>query len=463
MQAEHYDVMVVGAGSAGIAAATSAARNGARTLLIDAGPTIGGELLTGMTIDGAINARGERIVGGVIDDLLRECKSLGGYVRELCDWRLIQYIAYDPEFMKIAVPRVVFGAGVDVRLMSHADEVARQGDRIEAVVVRDRAGRRLITADVFVDCSGDGDLCAMANCDMLPPDEGVPPQPVSLMFRMAGVETKPLLEFVRQHPEYFALGESDAIRGGRTDKEIAEELWRQGEPCVFLKSDGAFLGGAIKSKEMFPTALIMIQPTSAARREVCINATRVTLRDPLASKAYGQAFNDLVEQVQTCSKFLTGHVPGFQNATISGLAPRLGVRETRRVLGDEILSGDDVFHAKKRDDGVAKGSHHIDIHQDGAGQIRIAVENGGSYDIPFSSLIPKGLSNAMVAGRCFSADRRANGSARTMGPCLAMGQAVGLAAVYAANTNATPDVRAIDFKGFRKKLQEQGAILEGTH
>lgn len=463
MRSERYDVLVVGAGSAGIAAAVAAARNGARTLLIDSGPTIGGELLSGMTIDGAINARGERIVGGVIDDLVNECRALGGYARELNDWRLIRYIACDPEFMKMAVARVVYGAGVEVRLNTFADDVARDRDRIEGVIVRDKQGRSLITADVYVDCSGDADLCSLANGEMLPGDKDTKPQPVSMMFRMAGVETGPLLEFAREHPEYLAVGESDAIRGGRTDRELAEEIWKQGEPCVFLKGDADFLSGAIARGEMFPTALIMIQPTSATRREVCVNATRVTLDDPLASIAYGRAFGALIDQVRQCSAFLTNRLPGFENAALSGVAPRIGVRETRRIRGDEVLHGDDVFAGRKRPDGIAKGCHHIDIHQEGTGQIRIPVADGGSYDIPFASLLPVGLSNVMVAGRCLSADRRAQGSARVMGGCLAMGQAVGTAASMAADSNAPADVRAVGIEHLRARLKDQGAILDGTH
>jgi len=463
MRSEKYDVLVVGAGSAGVAAAVASARNGARTLLIDSGPSIGGELLSGMTIDGAINARGERIIGGVIDDIVNECRALGGYARELNDWRLIRYIACDPEYMKMAVARVVYGSGAEVRLNTFADDVARNGDRIEGVVVRDKQGRSLITANIYIDCSGDADLCALAGSEMLPPDKDTKPQPVSMMFRMAGVETQPLLEFVRQHPEYFAVGESDAIRGGRSDREIAEEIYKQGEPCVFLKGDADFLGSAIARGEMFPTALIMIQPTSAARREVCVNATRITLDNPLVSRDYGRAFGVLIDQVQQCSSYLSRRLPGFENAALSGVAPRIGVRETRRILGDEVLDGDDVFNGRKREDGIAKGCHHIDIHQDGTGQIRIPVADGGSYDIPFATLIPVGLSNVMVAGRCFSADRRAQGSARVMGGCLAMGQAVGTAASMLSSSNAPADVRAVPVQHLRTRLKEQGAILDGTH
>ncbi len=462
MHIKNYDVVVVGAGSAGIAAAVAAARNGARTALVESGPMLGGELLTGMTIDGAINGRGEATVGGIIDELLELCRSLGGFVARLSDWRLIQYVAYDPEIMKMAIARLVFESGVDVFLHSFADDVVHGGGRIEGVIIRNKGGRTLLTADSFVDASGDGDLCAMAGAPMLTVARDEKPQPISMMFRMAGVETEPLLRFVRDNPDNVAVGESDAIRGGRTDREITEEIYRQGQPCVFFRGDGPFLGAAIASGEMFPTALIMIQPTSQARKEVCINATRITLQEPSAAESTSTAMRVLIDQVQQCAQFLQRNAPGFENAAISALAPRLGIRETRRVEGDYIMSGEDVLSARKRDDGVAKGCHHVDIHQDGTGQIRIPVADGGSYDIPLGSLLPRTLTNVVVAGRCLSASREAQGSARVMGSCLAMGQAAGTLAALTAQQSNDREVRSIAVSQLRNRLVEQGAILSGT-
>lgn len=462
METRQYDVVVVGGGSAGIAAAVASARNGARTCLVEAGPMIGGELLTGMTIDGALNARGEWIVGGVVHDLLAACREMGGFVEKLNDWRLIQYVAYDPEILKIAIAQVVYDSGVDVLLYSFADDVVKAGDRIEGVVIRNKNGRTLLAAKSFIDCSGDADLCLMGGAAMLPHDDDGPPQPVSMMFRMAGVENEPLLAFVRDNPDYVAVGESEAIRGGRTDAEITQEIYRQGQPCVFFKGDGPFLAPAIARGELHRTALIMMQPTSAARKEVCINTTRVSLPDPTRPEALSLALRTLVGQVRQCSLFLQRNVPGFENATLSGLAPRVGIRETRRILGDYVLTRDDVFEARKRDDGVAKGSHHIDIHQDGTGQIRIPVSDGGSYDIPLGSLLPEGLSNVAVAGRCLSADRAAHGSARVMGGCMAMGQAVGTLAALAVNQNNRADLRTVSVGRLRNVLREQGAVLDGV-
>ncbi|WP_048647339.1 FAD-dependent oxidoreductase [Nitratireductor soli] len=458
-----YDVVVVGAGSAGVAAAISAAEAGARTALVEAGSMLGGELLTGMTIDGAINARGEQISGGILDKLMERCEALGGFVRKLNDWRLIQYFAYDPEIMKIAVPQLVHEAGVEVYLHTYAEDIVMHDGRIDGVMVRNKSGKSLLTAKVIIDCSGDGDICAAGGGEFLPAGEEERMQPVSMMFRMAGVDSAALLEFVRRHPEYVAVGESEAIRGNRTDAELVEEIRRQGQPCVFFKGDGPLLEQAIAGGELYPTALIMIQPTSEARREVCINSTRVTLDNPMRTRELSGALGELMRQVHQCMSFLQQRVPGFESATLSGLAPKMGIRETRRVAGDYVLTSQDVRVGRKREDGVAKGCHHIDIHQEGTGQVRIPVADGGSYDIPFDCLVPRNLKNVLVAGRCFSAEREAHASARVMGGCLAMGQACGVAAAMACGRNAEFDVRDTDVFALRRRLTEIGAVLEGTH
>lgn len=462
MKGLQRDIVVVGAGASGVAAAVAAARSGAKVLLVDAGPMAGGELLSGMTIDGAINARGERVVGGVLADLLAICDGMGGYVGAYNDWRLIQYHCCDPEIMKIAVARLLAEAGVETLFHTFADDVVRTDGRVEGVVVRNKSGWALIRARTVLDCSGDADICALAGGTFHATEDATALQPVSLMFRMANVETAPLLEFACAAPENLALGESDVIRGGRTDREIAEELRRQGQPCVFLRGDGPVLARAIADGEMYPTALVMVQPTSTARGEVCVNSTRVGAVDGGRTEQVSAALSELFEQVWTCATFLKKRIPGFEKAVLSGGSTRVGIRETRRVLGEAVLETDDVLLAKKRTDGVAKGCHHVDIHQSGTGQIRIPVADGGSYDIPYGALAPKGLSNVLVAGRCLSATREAQGSARVMGSCMAMGQAIGTAAAIWLERNAPGPMAEIPVTVIRDRLRQQGAILDGT-
>lgn len=457
----HYSVVVVGAGAAGISAAISAAKAGERVLLIDAGPFVGGELISGMPVDGAINARGEWILGGISREFFEECERLQGSVGPINDHRLIYYYAFDPEVMKLAIVNVLAKYSVDLLLHTFVHGVKAENGRIESITILNKSGVSEIHAPVFLDCSGDGDLCAFAGASFLKGNEGKEFQPISLMFRLSNVETEPLLDFARKHPEYFAWGESEAIRQGRTDQELAESLYQQGHPAVFVKGTGPLMAKGIEAKEMFPTALIMIQPTSPARKEVCLNATRVANVDATQTSALCKTLPPLIEQVLQCTKFLQKNLPGFENAHFSGLAPRLGIRETRRIVGTYSLTGEEVLQAKKSEQGVAKGCHHVDIHQDGTGQVRIPVANGGSYDIPFGTLVPRDLKNVMMAGRCISADREAHGTMRVMGSCMGMGQAIGLAAALCNQKNVSPHDLSIEL--LRSTLKEHGAILDGVH
>lgn len=458
------DVVVLGAGAAGVAAALTCARSGARVTLVEAGALPGGELVSGMAIDGALNARGEWILGGTGRELLAECERLGGYIGPLNDWRLIWYVCLDPEVMKLAVARCLARAGVRLLLHTTATGVVRDGGTVHALQVRNKEGITEIRAPLFIDCSGDADMVRAAGGQVLHGGAHGEMQPVSMMFRMAGVRTEPLLEFLHAHPEHFALGESDAIRQGRTDQELALAAQAQGEPTVFLKGNGPLVSGAIERGELYPTALIMIQPTSRQRGEVCLNTTRVGDIDGMKTQELSGTLSTLSDQVWQCTSFMRRYVPGFEEASFSGIATRVGVRETRRIVGEESLSEEDVLSARKREDGIAKGSHHVDIHQSGTGQIRIPVRGGGSYDIPWGCLLPQGVRNVVAAGRIFSSDRGANGSARVMGPCLAMGQAAGTAAAMLLHAgNGAGNFASLPVQELRSRLKADGAILDGTH
>ncbi len=458
---EHHDVVVIGGGSAGIAAAVSAARNGADTLLIDAGPIIGGELLSGIPIDGCLNTRGEWVIGGVGREFIDECDRLGGYVGAMFDWRSIWVVCCDPEIMKIAVVNVVRRAGVKLLLYTFAEDVIVEDGRVVGVMVLNKNQRTLITADVFLDCSGDGDMAMMAGAPFEAGSDKGEFQPVTMVFRMAGVETAPLLDFVRRHPENIAVKENPWITQSR--EECVERLIAQGYPKVFFKGDGPLVAEAIRRGDMYPTALVALTPVSTARKEVALNTTRIANVDATKTDALSNTLPGLLEQVWICQNFLKRYVPGFENAHFAGIAPRIGIRETRRIIGEATLTIEDVLDARKLPDGIAKGAHHVDVHGDGTHQLRRPIRDGGSYDIPMGCLIPKGLKNMMLAGRCLSATREAHGSARVMGTCMAMGQAIGTAAAMCTEMNRFEDVRDVPVGALRARLLEQGAVLDGTH
>jgi hypothetical protein len=308
----HYDVVVVGGGSAGVAAAVAAARNGARTLLVDAGPMIGGELLSGIPINAVLNARGEWVAGGVCRELLDECRALGGLIEPYFDWRSLWLACVDPEIMKLAVMRVVRRAGVELLLYTFAEDVVVEHGRVTGVVVLNKNRRTLVTADAFIDCSGDGDIAVMAGAPWEMGGGKGELQPVTLIFRMVGVEAEPLLDFVRKHVDYVALGE--CLLEPRTKSECAEALYRQGIASVFFDGTGPFIADAIARGALHACGILAICPVSLARREVSVNTTRIADLDATRTDALSGALPDLLDQVWTCARFLEASVPGFANA-----------------------------------------------------------------------------------------------------------------------------------------------------
>jgi len=455
-----FDVIVVGAGSAGVAAAIASARHGARTLLVESAPMIGGELISGIAMLGCLSTRGDWIVGGVVTDLLDRLKPRGGYIGPVFDYRALHLVCFDTELMKIAVMEAVAEAGVQVLVQTffHGIEMHAAG---AVVRVLHKGGEARYRARVVIDCSGDGDVAvaAGARSEMGAPGSGLL-QPPSLVYRVCNVEAEPLLRFVREHPQHFGLGDYPGL--GMTAQQCADALYAQGQPKVLLRGTQGLLKAAIEAGEMYPTSVLAVVPTSNARKEVSINSTQLAGVDGTRAASLSAALPQLMAQVDRGLAFLRRRVPGFEHAVLAGVAPKIGVRETRRIVGDIVLREEDIMQGRKRADGIAKGGHELDILAvDGHRHETIA--EGGSYDIPLGCLIPDGLRGLLVAGRCASSTREAQSSLRVMGTCMAMGQAAGTAAALCARDPGWGgDVREVDPARLRRTLIDDGAVLEGV-
>lgn len=277
---------------------------------------------------------------------------------------------------------------------------------------------------------------------------------------MCGVETEPLLRFVRDNPAHFGLGDYPGL--GMDARQCAEALYAQGQPKVLLRGTQGLLKEAIDAGEMYPTSVLAIVPTSTARKEVSINSTQLAGVDGTRAASLSEALPRLMAQVSQGLAFLRRRVPGFEQAALAAVAPKIGVRETRRILGEHVLDEADIMQGRKRADGIAKGGHELDILAvDGHRHETIA--EGGSYDIPYECLVPRGQRRLLVAGRCISSTREAQSSVRVMGTCMAMGQAAGTAAALCALDDGwSGDVRDVDRARLRRTLIADGAVLEGT-
>ena len=449
-------VVVIGGGAAGVGAAVSAAKAGAKVVLLETQGSAGGELLSGMPILGAYDALGRPCVGGVLDELLEICRELNGYIGPVCDWRTVCGVCVDPCMLALAISRLLGKYGVEVLLNTTVQGLESKEGHVSKVIALTRTGHIEIDCRCLIDASGGGNIVKLAGGETVDGAADGSFQPVTLIFRMAGVDFQRLMSFAAQHYDEILLAENDAL--AVNPEQAARKLCEAGLPYLALSAHGQTMGSAIDRGEMFETTAVFITPTSIARREVCLNVTRVASIDPRDPSAVSNVMVELSKQVEMSRAFLKNSVPGFADSEISNIAYRVGVRETGRIVGEQTLTQEEVIAGRDHPESIGRGAHHVDIHGSGKDQVRIPVRQGGSYAIAFGCLIPVGLKNMLVAGRCLSSDRGANGSARVMGSCLAMGQAAGEAAAIMQEEQLR-DTRKIAIDALQDRLKQAGAIL----
>lgn len=414
-----YDVVVAGAGPAGIAAALEASRSGARVAVIERYGCVGGNLTQGYV---------GPIMGGVCPGTIAE---------ELEDAVCLQkWSAPDFEKAKIALISKLFDAGVDVFLQTMVSGVKKTGERIGSVQTFGKFGYMDFEAKVFIDATGDGDLSVLAGCPWEFGREGDRlVQPVSLMFIVDGVD--PAQTLLCGHEEHYTdLGD------GREYLDLCHKACRSGELPENVNIVRLY-------KTQYPT-------------ERMVNATQEIFINPLEPMAVYKAEVSLRGQIGKIVEFLRNNIPGFENITIKGSASTLGVRESRRIIGKYVLTEDDLVAGRQFVDAVVhRANFPLDIHNPaGPGQSvdeEKCPKTAQPYDIPFAAMCPLGCSNLITAGRCISGTHAAHSSYRVMRICMAMGQAAGAAAAIMSSENLTTDT--VDPLRIRQHLLNKGVKL----
>lgn len=455
----NYDVVVLGAGAAGVSSAIAAAKNGARTLLVESSSIVGGDLLSGLPIDGCRTTGGEWIVGGVAKELFDTCEALGGYVGSIYDRRNIWVVMINPRIMGFSILKKLEEYKVDLLPYSQVDVVSHADGLISSITVKNKTKQYLLKGDIYIDCTGDGDVSYLCGVPYEMGDESGELQPMTMVFQMRNVHPEEVLSFVLEHPENCGLAENP--NSEKSARELAQELYDLGYPKVFFSGNGPLMKEGIASGELHSCSMLAFNPNSTDHTVVTVNTTRMVTKDCTSADVLGKAMMELTGQVENAFSFIKKHVPGCQDAMLDGVAPRLGIRESRRIMGEYYLTGEEVSNGVKREDGICKGGHEVDIHGKDTNHVRKTIKNAGSYDIPFGCLIPKGMKNLLMAGRCFSADRVAHSSARVMGTCMAMGQASGTAAAICVSRGIRP--MELSVSELRTVLKAQGAVLDGTN
>ena len=395
-----YDVVVCGGGPAGFIAAITAAREGARTALIERYGFLGGMATAGYVspisefkFDDAI------VIGGVPWEFIERLEAMDGAFVE----RDIGNIAFDPERYKLCAQRMVLEAGVTLYTNSYLTGCVCENNIIRQVIIENKNGAEAIESKVFIDATGDADLAYAAHVPMQPMN-GESLQPLSTYFILQGVDTSsPMIQEAMHHNKQGKNCHCLPVREKLLEMMKTQEMPNFGGPwfCTLLR-DGA----------------------------VTVNMTRTTA-NACDNRDYARAECQLREDVFTLADLLRQTFPEFKNARVASVAVQAGVRETRRIVGVHTVTGEEYVNAVHYEDSVSHGIHPIDIHSSKQSEQYTYFLKQPAY-VPYRALIAPDYPNLFVAGRCLSADRQAFASLRVQGSCMDMGQAAGAAAAQCA-------------------------------
>jgi len=420
---EEADLVVIGGGSAGVAAAVTAARLGLRTVLVEDFPFFGGMSTGGCvgTFCGFFyrDASGDLlpIVGGYPMEVMQKLQSRGMCYGPV-PFKTTAAVPYAPWGLKLVLDEAVHAEGrLTAYLHARCLQAVVAEREVRAVIVHTRSGRVAFSARHYIDATGDAALALTAGVETI---KGERIQYPSMMFYMQNVDLGAALS---------DLGKLNAV--------IEEHVQVEGLPR--------------KSGNIIPTG---------RRGEVLVAMSRVSIgeRPVDASDAGDLTAGEIAgrEQAARLAEFLARYMPGFSEAFLSDTAPRLGIRETRKIVGRYQLVDDDVLGGRKFDDGICRGAWPIELHVAGGETVWKFLDDGLYYTVPYRCLLPWEINNLLVAGRCISAEREAFASVRVIGPCMSEGQAAAAACHIAGDRTTLPSV---DTDAVRAKLTELRALL----
>lgn len=449
-----YDVVVAGGGAAGLVAAVAAGRHGARTLLVEPRSYVGGNAAVGQQILGTHTITGLRAVNGLPAEFLRRLKGLGAASDAILDARICAIVAVEPVWVKILALEMLAEAGVHVLLHSRVTDVICDGSAVCGLVMDDK---RVVGCQVAIDATGDG-LVGMA--------AGVPHelgagnnglvQPATLAFRMGNVDVR------RGHRQLLERGHQIFHEQFVKSLSIPVES--------FSPWSGSFFNANVFRQEVLAAIQDGTLPADfpqhrviwwnlPAPGEAMVSMAKVTGFDCTKPDQVSAAEQEALRLVPVLVSFLRKRIPGFEQAHLIDVAPQLGVREARRLLGDYLLTEQDVLAGAQFDDNIGLGAYYLDVHppQGGDKTVDSMQYPLSPYGIPYRCLLPRGVDNLLVAGRCASVTARAFGSTRVIATCMVQGQAAGTAAAISANLGLTP--RSVPIADIQSSLRRSGVFV----
>ena len=448
----HYDIAVIGGGPAGLATAITAAREGKKILLADKNGFLGGNLTIGLPLLGFLDEHGNQCISGFAEELVRRLQERNAcYGIRVCP-KHNSVANMDAEAVKILAIEMCREAGVDVLLHVEAVDASVENGKLKTVTLFGKCNRIVVSAELFVDCTGDGDTAVLAGCSYeLGRGDQHELMPPTVMCTIEGVDDQALLDYVEEHPDEM--------------KPMCATIeTKPGYDAAYFKADPNYvfvgmtqLWARLKEQGICPVErgnIILIN--GIHKGQMYVNTTR--LLDVNGTDVFDltrgemEGHLQLHRLIETFRKF----VPGMENCYISSIAPNIGIRETRRLKGLGYVTLDQALRGEVPDDTICLSGYTIDIHYNNE-RGTLFKKMDRPFGIPYGCLVSAEVSNLMFAGRCISVDDHVVGSTRVMACCMAMGQAAGLAAAMAVSEGKTP--AEVDVQCLRQKLLAQNAIL----
>jgi hypothetical protein len=363
----------------------------------------------------------QRVVGGLPWEIVERLRARGMIIERPSSYGAGQAVTYDPPTLQVVWEQAALEAGVRLRLHTFCVDVLQSADgQISGLVVAGKSGLGIIEGRVFIDSSGDADLCFRAGVPFQPAGEDGPAQSLTTTFRIAHVD-QARAETVKRADLTAMMREANQNGGFRLPREEGS-VHRTPLPGV-----------------------------------VATNMTRVAFVDGTDPAILTAAEVEGRSQAIEYARFLRERVPGYEQSYIINFSTQIGIRETRRVYGEYRLTREDVLSASSFDDAIARCGAPIEDHHAGSDTRWEYLPSGRTYDIPLRCLLPRNLKNVLIAGRCLSASHDAHASVRSMGQCMAMGQAVGTVAALAVRESIAP--KDLPIQQIQARLRADGALI----
>jgi Dehydrogenases (flavoproteins) len=462
MITKEYDVIVMGGGPSGFIAAIAAGRTGAKTLLVEKNGFLGGAATAAaLGPISPFHIRDEQVVKGIPQEFMDRMVAYGaspGHCKVLDPYGSGAYLGfYDRERYKYIALQMVLEAGAEVLFHTFFCETVMEGGRVAGVKIVNKSGLNELKAKVVVDATGDGDVAASAGAEFtLGRAKDNKMQPSTLMFEMSNVDTDRLYQYILDNPDDFEWKSDVVPIRPFSDKLVKKYFVAQG----FKK----FVAEALDKGELYIGRDSILLLNTVFPGVIHFNSTRIINTDGTDAYSRTAAEVDGRKQVESIVRFMNKYVPGFESAFLSTTGSEIGVRESRHIVGEYVLTADDVVEGRKFDDVITRGYFPIDVHnmagKSGYGNPDSAgawIDIKDSYDVPYRCLVPAKVDGLVVAGRCISATSEAHGSFRTQGSVMAIGQAAGTAAGLCANKGIEP--RELAYKELQQELLRHGASL----